>query len=258
MLDGNNKEVGTIETSVTAQKRQEATEGTTALSPDKDEVNNVLQDGSDDDVEVEEVVFPKNQSLSQIFSSVVVLPQTKKRGQDLAFSSTQLVNSQGEERYSMPDKTTGKFPEGFVRYLILQPKYVNGVPPKDGSSFRASSRGGGKDLENQMLAKKGSLATHKAFDDLSLLREDIDNHLIIPALTQYKLPLGREFYNLGTSGKNFLYPHVVMDTLLGYDEDGEPIIRSESVALATHILEKVSAKMFTVRIDIVMCVFLTF
>lgn len=249
MLDGNAKEVGTIETSVTAQKRQEATEGTTALSPDKDEVADVFnKDGSEDEDEVEEVVFPKNQSLSQIFSSVVVLPQTKKRGQDLAFSSTQLVNSQGEERYSMPDKTTGKFPEGFVRYLILQPKYINGVPPKDGSSFRASSRGGGRDLENQRLAKIGSLATHEAFDDLSLLREDIDNHLIIPALTQYKLPLGREFYNLGTSGKNFRYPHVVMDTLLGYDEDNEPMIRSESVAFATHILEKVSTKMFTVRI----------
>jgi hypothetical protein len=246
MLDGNDKEVGTIETTVTAQKRQEVTEGTTTVSPDKDDVTNVLQaeDESEDEVDA---TFPKNQSLSQIFSPVVVPP--KKRGQDLGLPCTQLVNSQGEERYSMPDKTTtGEFPEGFVRYLILQPKYINGVPAKDGSSFRASSRGGGKDLENQMHAKNGSLATHKAFDDLSLLRKDIDSYLIIPALKQYKLPLGREFYNLGTPGKNFRYPYVVMDTLLGYDEDEEPIISSVPVPFATHILEKVSPKKFVVRI----------
>jgi len=242
MLDGNAKEVG-IETTVTAQKRQEVTEGTTTVSPDKDEGTNVLQ--AEDESE-DEVPFPKNQSLSQIFSPVVVPPKT--RGQDLGLPCTQLVNSQGEERYSMPDKTTGAFPEGFVRYLILQPKYINGVPAKYGSSFRASSRGGGKDLENQMHAKNGSLATHKAFDDLSLLRKDIDDDLILPALTGYKLPQGREFYNLGTPGRNFLYPYVVRDTLLGYDEDEEPIIRSDPVPFATHILDKVSPKMFVVRI----------
>jgi len=159
-----------------------------------------------------------------------------------------MVDSHGAERYSMPDEATGEFAEGFVRYLILHAKYINGVPRPDGSSFRASSRGGGKDLQNQMLAKNGMLAAHYAYDDLSLLRKDIELMLIIPALTQYKLPLGREFYNLGTPGKNFLYPYVVMDTLQGYDEDEEPIIRSEPVPLATHILEKVSQKKFVVRI----------
>jgi len=178
MLDGNAKEVG-IETIVTAQKRQEVTEGTTTVSPDKDEGTNVLQ--AEDESE-DEVPFPKNQSLSQIFSPVVVPP--KKRGQDLGLPCTQLVNSQGEERYSMPNKTTGEFPVGFERYLILQPKYINGVPEKTGSSFRASSRGGGKDLQNQMLAKNGMLAAHYAYDDLSLLRKDIELMLIIPALTQ--------------------------------------------------------------------------
>ena len=247
MLDGNDKEAGTIETTVTAQ-RQGVTEETTC-SPDKDKVADVFnKDESEDEDEVEEVVFPKNQSLSQVFSPVVVLPQTKKRGQDLGLPITQVVDSNGVERYSMPHKVTGKFAEGFERYLILQSKYINGVPPKDGSSFRSSNRGGGKDLQNQMLAKNGQLATHMAFDDVSLLRTDIDDLMIIPALTQYKLPTGREFFSLGTAGRNFLYPHVVMDTLLGYDANDEPIIRSESVQFATHILQKVSEKKFVVRI----------
>jgi len=249
MLDGNAKEVGTI--GVIAQRQETTSPDKGANQPNNDKVADVSnKDGSEDEVEEDEVIFLKNQSLNQAFSPVVGLAQTKRRGQDLGLQSTQMVDSHGVERYSTPDEATGEFPEGFVRYLRLQPKYINGVPPKyvDGSSFRSSLRGGGKDLENQMLAKNGSLATHKAYDDLSLLRKDIELMLIIPALTQYKLPLGREFYNLGTPGKNFLYPYVVMDTLQGYDEDEEPIIRSEPVPLATHILEKVSQKKFVVRI----------
>jgi len=251
MLDGNAKEVGTI--GVIAQRQETTSPDKGANQPNSDKVADVSnKDGSEDEVEEDEVIFPKNQSLSQAFSPVVGLAQTKRRGQDLGLQSTQMVDSHGVERYSTPDEATGEFPEGFVRYLILQPKYINGVPSKyiDGSSFRSSLRGGGKDLENQMLAKNGSLATHQAYDDLSLLRKDIDDlqQLIIPALTQYKLPPGREFFNLGTSGRNFIYPHVVMDMLLGYDENEEPIISSEPVPFATHILEKASPKKFVVRI----------
>ena len=247
MLDGNDKEAGTIETTVTAQ-RQGVTEETTC-SPDKDKVADVFnKDESEDEDEVEEVVFPKNQSLSQVFSPVVVLPQTKKRGQDLGLPITQVVDSNGVERYSMPHKVTGKFAEGFERYLILQSKYINGVPPKDGSSFRASSRGGGKDLQNQMLAKNGKLATHLAFDGLSLIRQDIDKLLIIPALTRYQLPIGKEFFNLGDPGRNYRYPRVVMDTFQGYNMNDEPIIHSEPVPFATHILEKYLPTTYVVRI----------
>ena len=154
-------------------------------------------------------------SLSQVLSPVDVIQRKKKRGQALVLQGTQMVNSHGVERYSMPDAATGKYVGGYVRYLVLHPKYINGIPIKTGSSFRISERGGGKDLQNQSLAKNGKLATHLAFDEHSLLREDIDTLLLIPALTQFQLPMGREFFNLGNAGRNYLYPFVVRTQNIG-------------------------------------------
>ena len=250
MLDGNGKEVETIET--TAQRQEftgETTSPDTGANPDNDEVadvpnKDVIEEKGEEDV----FNFPKNPSLSQVSPSVVVPPQKKTRGQDLGLQSTQMFNTHGVERYSILDEATGKFPVGFERYLIVHPKYINGVPPKDGSSFRASSRGGGKDLQNQMLAKNGKLATHLAFDGLSLIRQDIDKLLIIPALTRYQLPIGKEFFNLGDPGRNYRYPRVVMDTFQGYNMNDEPIIHSEPVPFATHILEKFLPTTYVVRI----------